>query len=342
MSSNNLITIVEAEQNGVSMDMVRVCKEIRRLAQLDRISLDESTHRSGLNRHLYAYVEYCGMNVKEYIKDYLSNLHPYMIERYKGQEPESNFICVLDNIYRVSIYIKLDKTFGNEVIVSFHENNKRGIAKENNLIQNKQPQLVPVFADEVCATIEGSPKEEIKVFVQRGMLTLPLRIMGQKCENGVYIVNRDDIEVPILEQCNQYLRDMYTSDLDLEALDQVEIFSFLHQISFTSYGNTIFSNISLLIDNMAIQKGQISKKVADFALITYIEHLSIDKQHADELIELLEDKYSVRSQKGIDLILERIKNGLDAKNQEPEIELVNKKVENKSITVLPTTKRPKL
>ena len=202
MSNDNFITVVEAEQNGVSMETVRVCKEIRKLAQLDRITLDESIHRSGLNKHLYAYIEYCGMDVKEYIKGYLSNLHPYMIERYKDQEPDSNFICVLDNVYRVSIYIKLDKTFGNEVIVSFHENKKRGIAKENNMIQNNYAKLVPVFADEVCARIEGSKKEEVKVFVQRGMLTLPLRIMGQKCENGVYIVNRDDIETPILDQCN--------------------------------------------------------------------------------------------------------------------------------------------
>ena len=337
---NNFITVVEAEKNGVSMDTVRVCKEIRRLALLDRITLDESIHRSGLNRHLYAYIEYCGMDVKEYIKGYLSNLHPYMIERYKEQEPDSNYICVLDNVYRVSIYIKLDKTFGNEVIVSFHENNKRGIAKENNMIQNRYKEYVPVFADEVCARIDGSPKEEIKVFVQRGMLTLPLRIMGRKCENGLYIVNREDIETPILEQCNQYLRDMYTSDLDLDALDKVEIFSFLHQISFTSYGNTVFSNISLLIDNMAIQKGHISKKVADFALITYVDHLGIEKEQAEELMELLEDKYRVKSQKGVELILERIKHGLTAKYEAKAPELTEEEEKQKAIPIQSTAHKP--
>ena len=46
---------------------------------------------------------------------------------------------------------EIDKSFGKEVIVSFHENNKRGIAKENNMIQNKPDYLVPVFADEICA-----------------------------------------------------------------------------------------------------------------------------------------------------------------------------------------------
>jgi hypothetical protein len=309
------ITVVEAEENGVSMEMVRVCREIRRLAMLDRISLDESEHRSGLNRHLFSYIEYCGMDVREYIKGYLSNLQPYMIERFKSQEPGNNFICVLDNMYRVSVYIKIDKTFGREIIVSFHESNKRGIAKENYIATYGNDSLVPVIADEICARIDGSPKVEVKVFIQRGMLSLPIRVMGQICENGVYIVYARDIETPIIEQCNQYLRDLYTSDLDLNALDSVELFSVLHQISFTSYGNTVFSNISLLIDNMALQRGVIGKKTADFALVTYVGHLVLDSQQADELISMLEEKYKVSSQRGIDLIVERIKDGLQNGSQ---------------------------
>lgn len=308
-----IISIMEAEQNGVSMENVKVCRDIRNLATIDRIKLDETLHRSELNKHLFSYIEYCGLDVREYIREYLSNLQPYMIERFQSQEPDKSFICVLDNMYRVSVYIKLDKTFGNELIVSFHENNKRGIAKENNLIVNRQERIVPVFADEILVQIEGSPKEEIKVFIQRGMLQLPIRIMGQRCENGTFLVNERDIETPIIDQCNQYLRDLYTSDLDLEALDRIELFSVLHQISFTSYGNTIFSNISLLIDNMAMQKGVISKKVADFALVTYVEHLYLEEAQATELISLLDERYKVSSQRNIDIVLNRIKDGINSK-----------------------------
>ena len=75
----------------------------------------------------------------------------YSIRSRAIQELSSNFICVLDHMYRISLYNKIDKSFGKEVIVSFHENNKRGIAKENNMIQNKPDYLVPVFADEICA-----------------------------------------------------------------------------------------------------------------------------------------------------------------------------------------------
>lgn len=312
-NAEKVVTVLEAMQHGISMDMVNVCRDIRKLAKLDRIQLDETIHRSGLNKHLYSYIEYCGIDVKSYIKDYLANLQPYMLQRFSAQEPAGNFICVLDHMYRISLYRKIDKSFGKEVIVSFHEKNKRGIAKENNMIRNKRNSLVPVFADEICARIDGALKVEIKVLMQRGMLLLPIRVMGQKCENGVYIVNEQDLETPIIDQCNQYLRDMYTSDLDLAALDTVELFSVLHQISFTSYGNTMFSNISLLIDNLALQKSTIGKKAADFALVTYVDHLIVDDDQAKELMELMDEKYKVKSQRGIDLILERVKDGLRAK-----------------------------
>lgn len=119
--TEKIITVLEAEQYGVSMEMVGTCREIRKLAKLDRIQLDESIHRNGLNKHLYSYIEYCGVNVKSYIKDYLANLQPYMLQRFSSQEHSTDFICVLDHMYRISLYIKTDKTFGKEIIVSFHE-----------------------------------------------------------------------------------------------------------------------------------------------------------------------------------------------------------------------------
>lgn len=52
---------------------------------------------------------------KEYAQD-LSNLQPYMIERRKDQEKQESFICVVDNMYRISVYIKADNSFGDEMI----------------------------------------------------------------------------------------------------------------------------------------------------------------------------------------------------------------------------------
>ena len=50
-------------------------------------------------------------------------------------------------MYRISVYIKADNSFGDEIIISFHEDNIRGVAKTNSLIKNTKDRLVPVIAD---------------------------------------------------------------------------------------------------------------------------------------------------------------------------------------------------
>lgn len=318
----HVITKKEAKEHGINLDSVDYCRQIRNLAALDRVELDESIHRDNkFNRHLFSYIEYCGLDPKDFIKVYLSNLQPYMISHFPSQEKKDTMTCVLDNVYRISLYIKVDREKGNEVIISFHENNKRGVAKENNTIVNTtamQNEIVPVFGEPQGAKIIGNDKEEIKVFVQRGMLVLPISVMATPCEGNIFLVRRGDIELPIIDQCNQYLRDLYTSNVDLKALDDVEIFSVLQQISFTSYGNTIFSNLTLLIDNMEIQRGVTSKQAADFALTTYIDHLYLTTDQADELIGLLEEKYSVHSSRDYQIVLDRVKDQLLASAEATE------------------------
>lgn len=97
------------------------------------------------------------------------------------------------------------------------------------------------------------------------MKTLPIDVIGFKCKD-VFIVRKGDIDRQFLDYCNQYIRDLYTSNLKLD-FDQVDVFSMLQQISFTSYGRDTFSSISLLIDSIAIQQDSISKQTADFALV---------------------------------------------------------------------------
>ena len=103
------ITRDEAEKLGIDLSMVKVCKKLRKLARLNRLTLDESSHRSGLNKHLFDYINYCGDTPINFIKEYLANLQPYMLERRKDQEKVKSFVCVVDKIYRISVYIKVDE-----------------------------------------------------------------------------------------------------------------------------------------------------------------------------------------------------------------------------------------
>ena len=213
------ISAEEARKIGVDLTYVGVCKKLRKLAKLDRLQLDETMHRSNLNLHLFKYIKYCGLSPLEYIKEYLSNLQPYMIERRKDQEKQESFICVVDNMYRISVYIKADNSFGDEMIISFHEDNIRGVAKTNSLIKNTKDRLVPVIADSYGSINRENGNVSVKLFVQRGMKTLPIDVIGFKCKD-VFIVREGDIDRQFLDYCNQYIRDLYTSNLKLD-FDQV-------------------------------------------------------------------------------------------------------------------------
>ena len=304
----NQITFEDAIRQGIDMSMTAVCKKLRRLAKLDRLRLDESEHRSGLNRHLFDYITYCGRDVLDFIRQYLSNLQPYMIERRKDQEPESTYICVIDNVYRVSVYIKADSRQFEEVVVSFHENHKRGIAKTNSLIRAEGGRYVPIFADSDLSSAEHENRYVVKAFFQRGLTVLGLELAAVKCED-VFLVERNAIHMQFLSYCNDYIRDLYTSDLNLD-FERIEVFSVLQQISFTSYGRDTFSSISLLIDSLCVQKDMYSKSLADFALVTFVQNLRLTEEQRQELMELLEEKFRVTSIRGIDLILGRIRENL--------------------------------
>ena len=297
-----MITRKKAIENGVNLDTVDYCRQIRNVARAEHVVLDESVHGvNPYNKHLFSYIEYCGLEPKDYITGYLSNLQPYMIEHFPSQEKNKDTVtCVLDNAYRLSIYIKVDRNKGNELIISFHENAdvKRGIPwthdnKDKHPFVSLKREVVPVFGEPTGSRLEGDPKEEIKVFIQRGMLLFPVRVMAQPCEGNIYLVNRDALENPIIEACNQYLSDLYMSNQEIENLDNIEVFSVLQQLSFTSYGNTIISNLTMLIDNMEMQKGLPSKKAADFMLTTYIGHLYLTEEQAEEIVSVLEDKYQI-------------------------------------------------
>ncbi len=303
------LTYADLEIKGIDTSMIAACRKLRRLAKLDRLKLDEEEHRSGLNKHLFAYIEYCGLDVLSFVKQYLSNLQPYMIERRKDQEKVDTFICVIDNLYRVSVYIKADHRQFEEAVISFHEDNIRGGAKTNRIIKAESQAYVPVFADMVLNKVSGENKYVVKAFFQRGMKILPLELAAMKCKD-VFVVEKRGIDLQFISYCNDYIRDLYTSDLDLD-FNQIDVFTMLQQISFTSYGRDTFSSISLLIDSLCIQPDALSRGAADFALVTFVQQLSLTKEQAREMQDLLEEKFRVTSIRGIDLILDRVERSLE-------------------------------
>ena len=287
-----------------------LARRLRRLSRLNRLRLDDSEHASGLNLHLFGYLDFLGLDKLDFIKDYLSHIQPYMISEIKSQEKFDNAVCVLDEYYRISVYIKVDATKGEEIIVSFHENNKRGIAKRNLMIRHDDH--VYVFADSVGAHVKGTDNYSINLFIMRGVRTFPLNIAAVKYDDDGFIVRAASINNALVEISNRYLEDLYTSDLDFSEID---LFSSLRQLSFTSFGNDVFSNISLLIDSLIIQKDTVGRQIADAALCIYCGSISMTESDMNELIDTLRQRFSVNSVKALPQILERVEMNLESRDE---------------------------
>ncbi|MBO6214151.1 MAG: hypothetical protein J6N76_01290 [Lachnospiraceae bacterium] len=92
----------------------------------------------------------------------------------KSQEKFDNAVCVLDKFYRISIYIKVDATKNEEIIVSFHENHKNGVAKSSAIIPRSS--MVYVFADSIGSHISGTDTYSINLFMTRGVRAFPINV----------------------------------------------------------------------------------------------------------------------------------------------------------------------
>lgn len=297
MKINNDINIPEiskseAERNGVDLTMVKLCEKLRRLAKIDHLHIDDSIHASGINKHLFSYIEYCGYTIESYIKEYLCNLQPYMLKRQPDQQFADTILCVLDTGYQISLYIKADIKQHSEVVISFHEDYlKNGLARPNKAQIGQNDKLIPVFAEDITYISPNTNSVGIRVMLQRGMLSLPIDVAAIKCEN-VFLVNKGNLERAVLEKCNDYIRQicMELEDIDINILNHL---TQLEQLSFTAYGRDVFSTISLLIDTSLAQNNSLSKRAADFALSSYIQSLRLTQDQKEELSELLEERYQV-------------------------------------------------
>ena len=278
-----------------------LCKRLRRLSRLDRIKLDESEHASGLNKHLFKYFDFIGVDKLDYIKKYLEHIQPFMIKEVKTQDKFDNAICVLDEYYRISVYIKLDATKGEEVIVSFHENNKNGVAKRESLKRTNQE--VYVFPESISSHVVGTDKYTINLFITRGATSLPMTVSARKCDDEGFWVRMSDITGNMVEIANSYLQDLYTAELEYS---EIEPFYSLQQISFTSYGTDVFSGISLLIDSLLMQMSPLSKQVADSALCIFCSTIELPEITKKELMDTLRERYKVNSVKILPEILRRV------------------------------------
>lgn len=301
----------------VDMSHVAICRKIRTLARINTIIVRTDAHSNQNARNLLAYLDFCGIDVNDYISDYLQHLQPYMIERKEDEEYANNVICIIDKLYNISLYIKIEKPTDSDkeyTVVSFHEDYKykdgKPIAKQNSVLRKEdiiaaKQIYVPVFIDSYRSIDLTNQTAFINAYIQRGLLTLKLSLPTKARCKDVYFVRKADIEQAFLNYCNTYIEDLYASDLNLD-FSQIDIFTMLQQVSFTSYGKDSFSSLSLLIDSLFEQKDPFSIKAADFAISTYTLNLLLTEEEKADLIHLISEKYKIINRKGMEALAPRL------------------------------------
>lgn len=109
--------------------MISACRYIRQCAQCDNIIIETESHKSNNRSNLLLMsIVNCGLNVKQFIRQYLSNIHPYELMVFGGSnsniQADKTKLWVRDICYNSYIVIKLHNiSTRSPIVISFHESN---------------------------------------------------------------------------------------------------------------------------------------------------------------------------------------------------------------------------
>lgn len=271
-NSNKILTNEDLEQ-------LNLCLKIRRIASSKDLKLDTSVHKVTFNTYILDFIKAVGLEPLDFIRDYLRSIQPYMIRRDRNQEITKNTRCIIDFTYYIPFYIKVDMTQFNELIVSFHEDYNR---KDFSI--NKTQEYYLLITDK---KLERSPEEQVfSSTIPRGFMFLNYRSFSYILDHNCVKVRKNDLDTFISGTVIELLNTFVESDkFDIINSD----------ISFTSYGDHILNNISLVVD--LIMSNSKNKRFTLAASTTLLDLLSQLEQMTDSenLKRILINRFSTRN-----------------------------------------------
>lgn len=302
------LTYEQVQKYGMDTFTIEVCKKLRRLGKLDRVALDKNKQPSKKVIPLLDYIEYCGADILIFMKQYLTNLQPYMILSNDKQGIDGTILCKIDDIYPITVRLEVPEEPYEVAVISFEEKSRDSLVEKTSSLNVNQSKYVPVFADVILDEMYGDRVGSVKVFCPIGLMVLPFELQALKWQD-IFIVEKNAIKLQCSSYCSDYIRDLYTSDLPLN-FERVEVLLMLSQMGQTSYGKDTVSSIALLIDCLCAQTHWVCKSVADFAMVVFVRNLILTDWQKREIISQLEQEYMELGIPEIRLILQRIKDNL--------------------------------
>lgn len=285
----------------IGLPQVKTCRRIRKDALANRIQIDLNPHvqNEGRNTQLFDLIKSCGVDVKEFVRYYLSNLQPYALEKNTSYivAPSASEVWVTDIGYGVELWIKMGHLHENcdTLIISFHESNLSG-----NYVYGKSERLKP---DSLCAVFPDKIGEKelnaypIEYTIQRGFIVHRFKSRTEYIRNDIAVVPYREIADQFASHMNATFEQLKTMYYDVDNdLTEVATVSTVSRLSFLSLGHADLNNIVFLVElfNRFERNVQNRRLIADIAIGLIDEIPTMRKQ---ELLEGLKQRFPIETQK---------------------------------------------
>lgn len=240
-----------SQYNFYGKNMINICKKIRIYANLGKIKISYEPHKSnnGNNLHLFELIKLCNINVDDFIIGYLSNIQPYSLEPFQGKKSSDikNQIWLRDVCYGTVLIIKINtENKDAPLIISFHESNLNGNFYSTHKDMRNKPCAV-LLDNTSDALFDTGCGYRINYTIQRGFIKYRVNALVQICDNGVALVNYNDIIQNYNDIIRNILKQLYeTYNTNNEPLKTLELQ--FDRLSIMSSGFNTVNNICLLIE----------------------------------------------------------------------------------------------
>lgn len=232
--------------------LLNLRRKLIKLALEPRTKFDFNPHKQSNNLGIINFCKFCNVNPEEFIRIYLKNIQPFMIHEVDGRTDKStDFSCILDATYSMPLWIEVRTTQFKEEIISFHELNwDNQLLLKNARLSNTILCIPNNIYDNY---VEIGDISFFKFDIIRGFKSFELELPGKKISNSCVRVNTITYKNKLLDSINDNLATVLDPLVNLNLRDYPR-FSRVNQISFTSYGDNIENNVSILLDLLYIDK----------------------------------------------------------------------------------------
>ncbi len=266
---------------GEERQTINIKNELYCLSLSKNTTFDFEPHSKSSNLGIIKFLRSCDIDPETFIRSYLRQLHPFMINLDKERSvKQDKFSCIIDASYRMPLWIEVVTKQFNERVISFHELNWYTKKYDNYYLRKHDLLCIPNDPN----IVEEGEKGTFEISVLKGFKSFLLRVYGRRVSENCIRVKTAEYERELLRQCNDNLAEIIES-IAVNSSYFPE-FQRIKQLSFTSYGDKLYNDVSLLLDLFA------DTVSPDISAVLFIKLQELSKlPNYPEIVEDLINKY---------------------------------------------------